>query len=73
MSAYQFGQAIYESRGLGKVLDIAETIASRGRYSEGALIAAGGLSSLAGPTLGVLATLYGAKQVYDGVKGFVER
>ncbi len=73
-TAYQFGQFVYNQRGLARVFKVASTTSSI--YS-GASIAAGGIEAATAATVGlsipaaiaVAGTLYGAKQIYDGVKG----
>lgn len=74
-TAYQFGQYVYNRNGLSRVVDTA--INAKSVYA-GASIAAGGLSAASSAALGlnlptalaVAGTLYGAKQIYDGLKDF---
>jgi threonine/homoserine/homoserine lactone efflux protein len=74
MNNYQFGQFVYNHRGLGSALLAANGVANS--YGIGAGISTGlGVATAAGtglvlPALGVASTLYGLKQVYDGIKGF---
>lgn len=76
MNAFQFGKWVYEHNGLSRVAGIASRAVGREGLTHGASILAGGLtagaSGVLGPAVAVAGTLYGAKQIYDGIKGFSE-
>lgn len=70
MNNFQFGQFVYEHRGLGNALVAANGVANTYGAAAGIATAAGAFSPFVAPTLAVVSTLYGAKQIYDGIKGF---
>jgi len=74
MNNYQFGQFVYNHRGLGSALLAANGVASGYGIGAGTAVGLGAITAagtgLVLPALGVASTLYGLKQVYDGIKGF---
>lgn len=72
-SAYKFGQYVSETLGNPAVYRYADRLYKAGGYlSAGATLAGAGSVALAPfiPVVTAAATLYGAKQIYDGVRGF---
>lgn len=70
MNAYQFGQYVYTSQGANRAFNASLDVAKRIGPASGALVATGAFAPFVGTALTVASTLYGAKQVYDGLKGY---
>jgi hypothetical protein len=73
-----YGLATFNNRSLQAVANVAQDIYSLGSSGSGLInagkflsgAALGGALYTAPTVIGVASTLYGAKQIYDGIKGF---
>lgn len=70
MNNFQFGQFVYRNQGLGNALLAANNVGNSYGLAAGLTVAGGAVAPFVGPALAVASTLYGAKQIYDGLKGY---
>jgi len=66
-SPFQFGNQIYNSKGFSGVVKVAKSAYNNSGIIDAGLFVAGASAPLAVPALGVAATLFGAKVIYDGL------
>jgi hypothetical protein len=70
MNAFQFGQHVYSTQGAARAFRASLDVANRISPVSGILVASGAAAPFVGTALTVASTLYGAKQIYDGLKGY---